>query len=98
MLTARHVLPAAACALWLMACTPLSGTLPAGSAAVEFSEGDAGLLLRRGGDVLLRLPAAAFQIATVPAFDDTISYDPYWIEYAGDVLPVSPPDDLRWHT
>jgi alpha-D-xyloside xylohydrolase len=40
---------------------------------------DLELTLKRGDDVLLRFPADGFQLGTVAALDDDLSYDPHWL-------------------
>lgn len=74
---------------------------------VEFSGADDAIVaqagsepwieIRRGASVLLRVRGSGLQMGSVPTLSERASYDPYWLEYGQDVLPVSPPDDLVWH-
>ncbi len=56
------------------------------------------LELRRGADVLLRLPADAIQIGAVGELDRSSSYDPYWLVYEDALFKPDPPKDLRFLT
>lgn len=57
----------------------VSESLEAGGAALNVSSHH-GVRLERNGRVLASLPLDAFELGTVPALDDTINYDPYYLE------------------
>ncbi|MFO0573008.1 MAG: glycoside hydrolase family 31 protein [Polyangia bacterium] len=71
--------------------------LAAGAFSLEVVPADASLVLRRDGEVLLRLPRDGFVVGTVDKLDDRLSYDPYWLEYGEDVLQPAEPPGLTWH-
>ena len=54
------------------------------------------LALARRGEVLLRLPADAFQLGVVDRLDDGQSYDPFWLEYSDELFQPEPPKSLRF--
>ncbi len=96
-------------AAWLACPTP-----PKPPAVLELGEGpfllrttaDGGTvtLVRTAADlreppvVLLTLPPDAVQLGTVPALDDALSYDPYWLEQKDAVFSPVTPRGLRWRT
>jgi alpha-D-xyloside xylohydrolase len=56
------------------------------------------LTLSRRDEVLLAFPADAFQLGTVDTLDERSSYDPYFLESHGPLLPASLPASLQWRT
>jgi alpha-D-xyloside xylohydrolase len=56
------------------------------------------LTLERGSTSLLTLAPEAFQLGTVPELDDTLSYDPYWLEVQTDFFQPVTPRGLRWRS
>ncbi|MBI5480958.1 MAG: glycoside hydrolase family 31 protein [Deltaproteobacteria bacterium] len=75
--------------------SPVPVRITSGDAAVEVSADRSTLTLLRKEIVLLTFPADAFQLGTVPALDDSASYDPYWLEPEAPI-PVQPPEGLEW--
>jgi alpha-D-xyloside xylohydrolase len=71
--------------------------LPGADAEVAFLPDEGQIRLTRGGEVLLRLPLAGLQVGSVPALQESVNYDPYWLEYGEDLLPRAELEDLRWH-
>ena len=52
--------------------------------------------LERGPVALLTFAPEAFALGTVPALDDTQSYDPYWLEVDDGVFQPVTPRGLAW--
>lgn len=77
---------------------PAPVRLRTGPFSVEVVPADSSLVLRRDGEVLLRFPADAIQLATVEKLDERQSYDPYWLEYGEEVFPPGEPKGMTWHT
>ncbi len=61
-------------------------------------DGGAVQLLAPDGGVLLTFPPDAVQLGTVPALDDSLSYDPYWLEEKDAVFSPVSPKGLRWRS
>ena len=70
--------------------------ITSGNAAFEVSADRSTLTLLRNEIALLTFPADALQLGTVPALDDSASYDPFWLEPEAP-MPVQPPEGLAWH-
>lgn len=91
---------AALAALTLLAC-PSPTTPPAplqleGDGCVLRDAGNGALELRRGDERLLTFPLDAFQVGTVRALDDALSYDPYWLVVNDGTFSPVLPDGFRW--
>ena len=61
------------------------------------SDGRAWNLLRDGVGVVALDPYAV-ELGTLLQLNETLSYDPYWLENTRDPLQPEPPLDLRWET
>lgn len=92
--------------VWTIALAALSAC--GDKTTAELGEKDGGALvvqldgghvsLRFGGAARLELPPDGLQLGTVPAYDDALSYDPYWLEYKDAFFSPAPPKSLRWRT
>ncbi|MCS6914476.1 MAG: glycoside hydrolase family 31 protein [Myxococcales bacterium] len=84
--------------LLLGACVPSPPVhLHAGDLVLELRPSEPALYLLRGGEPLVSLLADGIGAGSVPTLDERSSYDPYWIDHGGEVLPPRPPDGLLWH-
>ena len=66
----------------LAGCTSSESKAPPDSlaAALVADEASGGLALRRGGTDLVRLAPSAFELGYVPALDDSLTYDPFYLD------------------
>ena len=69
-----------------------------GEYSVVWTPAARSLTFLRGGEPLLSFRTDGLQLGSVPKLDPAASYDPYWLEYGGEVLSAAPPDGLTWHT
>ncbi len=72
------------------------GSKDGGSLVVQLDGGQ--VTLRFAGAQRLELPADGVLLGTVPAYDDELSYDPYWLEYKDQFFSPTAPKGLRWRT
>ena len=60
-------------------------------------DADGTLRLVHGGVTLLTFPLDGFELGLVDALDDTLNYDPYYLEAGAEAADLySPPATLRW--
>ena len=72
-------------------------TLGDDSAALALAAEGEALVLRRGEDVLLTFPLDGFELGTVPSLDETLNYDPYFLEPEAELPALYyPPEGLAW--
>ena len=78
--------------------TPSAGSATLGSApyTLVLSDGGRTITLTSGGATMLQFPADGFELGVVPSLDDTLSYDPLWLEYAPLGRTPTAPDGLSW--
>ncbi|MGM0577992.1 MAG: TIM-barrel domain-containing protein [Myxococcota bacterium] len=75
-----------------------TGSLQAGEhTRLEVGDGSVLRLVHRD-EALLRLPLDGVVIGVVPSLDETLNYDPYYLEGGDDFENLyTPPDGLAWH-
>lgn len=76
--------------------SPGATVLSRGGYSVELSTDARSFVLQREGTTLLRFEADAFELGVVDVLDDTLSYDPFWLEQGTGPIPPSPPPGLEW--
>ncbi len=89
-------------ALLLFACSEATPEPPpsliSGEHTLSLLGDHSALVLRRGDEQLITIPADTMQLGVVDTLDDELSYDPYWLEVSDHVLAQEPPADLRWRS
>lgn len=89
------------CLLVLAACgddgpVDVVPSLELGAGRLEIQTTPPTLTLKRDGQTLVSLGASGLQLGLVRALDDTLSYDPYWLELREGILATDPPEGLLW--
>lgn len=96
----KHALPIALL-LSLCACPapppPPPGLVLSGEAWTLDADGGT-FVFARDGQPLVTLTPQAFQLGTVSALDDALSYDPYWLVVNDGVFTPTSPPGFAWRT